>query len=46
MQTTKSYNIQDNETIAVVNEAEEHYISSKDFFDILRKEVNSHYDNL
>ena len=46
MQTTKSYKIHDDETIATVNEAEEQYISSKDFFDILRKEVNSHYDNL
>ena len=46
MQTNYTKNYQDDETIAVVNEAEEQYVSSKDFFNMLRKEVNSHYDNL
>ena len=46
MQTNYTKNYQDDETIAVVNEAEEKYVSSKEFFDMLRKEVNSHYDNL
>lgn len=46
MQTNYTKNYQDNETVAVVNEAETKYVSSKDFFDLLRKEVNSHYDNI
>ena len=46
MKTNYAENHQDDETVAVVNEAEAKYISSKDFFDMLRKEVNSHYDNL
>ncbi|MBO4574586.1 MAG: hypothetical protein J5708_04625 [Bacteroidales bacterium] len=46
MKTTKS-NYNDDETlVSFVNEAKEKYISSKEFFDLLRKEVNSHYDNL
>lgn len=35
-----------NEEVAVVQESEEKYISSKAFFDLLRKEVNSHYESL
>lgn len=46
MQTNYTKNYQDDEAVAVVNEAETKYVSSKDFFDMLRKEVNSHYDNL
>lgn len=46
MQTNYTKNYQTDETVAVVNEAETKYVSSKDFFDMLRKEVNSHYDNL
>ena len=46
MQTTVTNNFQDDKTVAVVNEAEAKYVSSKDFFDMLRKEVNSNYDNL
>ena len=46
MQTNYTKNSQDGETVAVVNESETKYVSSKDFFDMLRKEVNSHYDNL
>ena len=43
--TKSNYNT-DDESVPVVNEAEEKYISSKEFFDLLRKEVNSHYDNI
>ena len=46
MQTTLTKDLQNDETVAVVHEAEAKYVSSKEFFDLLRKEVNSHYDNL
>lgn len=46
MQTKLTNNCQDEGTVALVHETEAKYVSSKEFFDLLRKEVNSHYDNL
>lgn len=46
MQTNHTKKHRDDEAVTVVNEAEAKYVSSKDFFEMLRKEVNSHYDNL
>ena len=44
--TKGSNEIYDNRAMAADDEVKEKYISSKEFFALLRKEVNSHYDNL